>query len=93
MTYKPPLIGSRQLLNFRATSIPAPGGYALIVSLALGVVAGTGLAAQTGRTDGHRSGTAWRRREGMRPLALVLALIATAGCQRVPRRSSQVRPM
>ncbi|HEX9563052.1 MAG TPA: hypothetical protein VF981_03745 [Gemmatimonadaceae bacterium] len=39
MNYQPPLIGSKQLLNFRATSIPAAGGYALIVSLALGVVA------------------------------------------------------
>lgn len=39
MNYQPPLIGSKQLLNFRATSIPAPGGYALIASLALGVLA------------------------------------------------------
>lgn len=39
MNYQPPLIGSKQLLNFRATSIPAPGAYALIISLALGVVA------------------------------------------------------
>jgi hypothetical protein len=39
MSYQPPLIGSKQLLNFRATSIPAGGGYALIASLALGVIA------------------------------------------------------
>lgn len=39
MNYQPPLIGSRQLLNFRATSLPAGGGYALIASLALGVLA------------------------------------------------------
>jgi len=39
MNYQPPLIGTKQLLNFRATSIPAAGGYALMVSLALGVVA------------------------------------------------------
>lgn len=39
MNYQPPLIGTKQLLNFRATSIPAPGGYALMFSLALGVVA------------------------------------------------------
>lgn len=38
MNYQPPLIGSKQLLNFRATSIPASGGYVLLVSLALGVV-------------------------------------------------------
>jgi hypothetical protein len=39
MNYQPPLIGTKQLLNFRATSIPAPGGYALMFSLALGVMA------------------------------------------------------
>jgi hypothetical protein len=38
MNYQPPLIGTKQLLNFRATSIPAPGGYALIVSLGLGML-------------------------------------------------------
>ena len=39
MNYQPPLIGSKQLLNFRATSLPAAGGYALIAALALGVIA------------------------------------------------------
>ncbi len=38
MNYQPPLIGSRQLLNFRATSLPAGGGVALMLSLALGVL-------------------------------------------------------
>ena len=39
MNYQPPLIGSKQLLNFRATSLPDSGGYVLIGALALGVVA------------------------------------------------------
>lgn len=39
MNYQPPLIGTKQLLNFKATSIPAGGGYALMVSLGLGVLA------------------------------------------------------
>jgi hypothetical protein len=39
MNYQPPLIGSKQLLNFKATSLPAAGGYALIASLGLGVLA------------------------------------------------------
>lgn len=38
MNYQPPLIGTKQLLNFQATSLPAPGGYVLILSLALGVL-------------------------------------------------------
>lgn len=39
MNYQPPLIGSKQLLNFRATSLPGPGAVVLIVSLGLGVFA------------------------------------------------------
>ena len=36
MNYQPPLIGSKQLLNFRATSWPAPGAWALGVAFGLG---------------------------------------------------------
>ncbi|MBM3907597.1 MAG: hypothetical protein FJ363_05885 [Gemmatimonadetes bacterium] len=35
MTYQPPLIGSKQLLNFVATSWPASGGWALILATVL----------------------------------------------------------
>ncbi|MEX2180731.1 MAG: hypothetical protein WD771_01690 [Gemmatimonadaceae bacterium] len=35
MTYQPPLIGSKTLLNFRATSWPASGGIALSLAAAL----------------------------------------------------------
>jgi len=35
MTYQPPLIGSRQLLNFHATSWPASGGWVLIAAVTL----------------------------------------------------------
>lgn len=40
MTYQPPLIGSKQLLNFRATAWPAPAAWAMGLSflLATGVV-------------------------------------------------------
>lgn len=38
MTYQPPLIGSKKLLNFTAHSWPALGGVAAFVSLALGAV-------------------------------------------------------
>lgn len=38
MTYQPPLIGSKQLLNFTAISWPAPGGWALVLaSLLVGI--------------------------------------------------------
>ena len=42
MSYQPPLIGSKQLLNFTAVSLPAVGGWIAIaaVLLALGVVVG-----------------------------------------------------
>jgi copper chaperone NosL len=39
MSYQPPLLGTKKLLNFTATSLPALGGIAAAVSLALGVVA------------------------------------------------------
>lgn len=36
MSYQPPLIGSEDLLNISALSLPGLGGYALIISLGLG---------------------------------------------------------
>lgn len=39
MSYQPPLMGSKQLLNFTATSWPASGGIAAGVAFALGVAA------------------------------------------------------
>ena len=38
MTYQPPLIGAKQLLNFYATSWPASGGWVLILAVAAGVI-------------------------------------------------------
>ena len=35
MSYQPPLIGSKQLLNFTATSWPASGGWALVAGALL----------------------------------------------------------
>jgi hypothetical protein len=34
MTYQPPIIGSKQLLNFVAHSYPETGGYVLIIKRA-----------------------------------------------------------
>jgi hypothetical protein len=36
MSYQPPLIGSKQLLNFYATSWPAAGGWVLVAALMVG---------------------------------------------------------
>lgn len=40
MSYQPPIIGARQLLNFRALSIPATGGLMLMLALLLAAAAG-----------------------------------------------------
>jgi hypothetical protein len=37
MSYQPPLLGSKQLLNFHATSWPASGGVVLIAALGIGL--------------------------------------------------------
>ncbi|MBK8248365.1 MAG: hypothetical protein IPK85_13300 [Gemmatimonadetes bacterium] len=39
MSYQPPLIGSKQLLNFTASSWPAAGGVAAFAALLLGILA------------------------------------------------------
>jgi len=47
MAYQPPLIGSKKLLNFTATSLPATGGVLAIASVVLGVAAGVSVASAT----------------------------------------------
>lgn len=39
MTYQPPLIGTKQLLNFTATSLPDAGAYLAFIAFVLGVLA------------------------------------------------------
>jgi copper chaperone NosL len=39
MSYQPPLIGHKQLLNIHATSFPSTGGWAVFIALVLGVFA------------------------------------------------------
>ena len=39
MSYQPPLIGAKQLLNFRAVSLPATGGILAGMAFLLGVIA------------------------------------------------------
>ena len=68
MAYQPPLIGSKQLLNFRATSWPASGG--LLAGVAFLLAAG---AAFVGR---RRNGT--RRRAAFAATALAVGACTTA---------------
>ena len=48
MSYQPPLIGEKQLLNFRAASWPAPGGMLAGLGFAIGAIA-AGLTLRAGR--------------------------------------------
>jgi copper chaperone NosL len=56
MSYQPPIIGSKQLLNFHATSWPGPGGWIAMVSLAIVVAVAV---------------LEWRRARPPRPAAAV----------------------
>ena len=54
MSYQPPLIGTKQLLNFTATSWPGPGGWLAFLAMALAVTA----VIFTWRVRGSRSAAA-----------------------------------
>lgn len=51
MSYQPPLIGSRQILNFTASSWPAAGGWAAIVSCLTAVTVAVGAFRRTRREN------------------------------------------
>ncbi len=58
MNYQPPLIGSKQLLNFTATSWPGPGAWALGAAFGLGAAAWTmGRSGRRAQRRVTRSGT------------------------------------
>lgn len=65
MSYQPPLIGSKQLLNFTATSLPATGGVLAISAVLIAIVASslpsTGVALR-GRAAGVAVGSRASRR-------------------------------
>ena len=50
MAYQPPLIGSKKLLNFTATSLPAAGGVLAIASVALAVGAAVSVSRSSRRS-------------------------------------------
>ena len=51
MAYQPPLIGSKKLLNFTATSLPATGGVLAIASVALGVLVTVSVSRRSRRSE------------------------------------------
>lgn len=75
MSYQPPLIGSRQILNFKAHSWPGSGGWIIIAS----VMAGVGVTVAEWRRGRREKGAS---PSGSAPLlALALASAAVlAGC-------------
>ena len=77
MSYQPPLIGSKQLLNFTAHSWPGIGGWAAFVSL------GTGLLLVARRLKGLRRKAASARATGV--AAASLAAVVLAGCSTGPQ--------
>jgi copper chaperone NosL len=76
MTYQPPLIGSKQLLNFTAASWPATGSWLALAAFVLGIVALWPLAKRL------QVAAAPRAVASHAAAALVLALsIASVGCR------------
>jgi len=77
MSYQPPLIGSKQLLNFRSTAWPGPGGVAAMLAVAL---AGVAALREMRR---HRRGTRASGAVAVRAAA-ALTLLAL-GCSKGPQ--------
>lgn len=79
MAYQPPLLGTKKLLNFTASSYPAAGGWLLVLSMALGFVS---LFISNGKTPGR---LLKRRTQGMPAIvAAMLCLGMVAACTPAP---------
>jgi hypothetical protein len=66
MTYQPPIIGTKQILNFTASAWPASGGIAILVAFALAAGA-VWLSVRDAR--GWAAGGLERRTYSLRPTA------------------------
>jgi nitrous oxidase accessory protein len=88
MTYQPPLIGSKKLLNFTATSLPALGGW---IAIAAGLLTGWRCWVERratrgrGRDDGGRARAA--DRVTLTILAASLPLFGFSACDGLPERT------
>jgi copper chaperone NosL len=88
MSYQPPLIGSKKLLNFTANSWPDIGGWTAMISVAIGVVLSWLELRRTRRLRAAGQGSVAGRAAGKAaaPVAMAIALGATllAGCATGP---------
>ncbi len=87
MSYQPPLIGSKKLLNFRATSWPSGGGIALGLAAGLVFLAVVDTRRRGGRGASAASSFAGSGRAGSTGAALLTAFVlTTASCAGVQPR-------
>ena len=86
MTYQPPLIGSKEILNFKATSLPAVGGW---IAIAAGLLAGwrCWVERRVRRTNGDGGAPAATATTAAVFLASVVAAGALGACGDIPERT------
>ncbi|MFO7589131.1 MAG: hypothetical protein R6X22_13870 [Gemmatimonadota bacterium] len=77
MSYQPPLVGSKKLLNFTAHSWPAAGGW---IALAAGLAAAAACFGPRLLRRLRRRGIPWAGRAAPAGLAATLATLLSAGC-------------
>jgi copper chaperone NosL len=83
MTYQPPLIGQKQLLNITATSLPALGGLMLIVAVGLAVLAAFVDWKRRGRIGKHGAGAAALSLKTA--TAIIISVMALCSCSSGPK--------
>ena len=86
MSYQPPLIGSRQLLNFVADSWPAAGSWFAVVAFLLGVVALWPRVRRTRAAAVPLGGTA----RGAVALAMLLAAVLLAPARATAQGTAEI---
>jgi len=83
MTYQPPMLGTKKLLNFYATAWPGLGGIASMLAVGLSVLAML-YELYVRRRPG--SGTIFSHRsESLKAAAVILVVLISAGCSAGPR--------
>ena len=88
MSYQPPMIGTKQLLNFTTTAYPGVGGLLAMLGVGLGFVAYAWELVRARRSH-HDDDERSRGREHSRAAAVIIALALTTvamGCARGPQK-------